>query len=300
MNKVIILLLAVFVLVGCDSSAFKENMDKGQQALKEQKYFEAIKVFSEAAKEKPNDQRVTEPLAEAKKKMEEEQKKIVSDYYQFVIDRKYEDAYDLLSETTKKNVSKDDFDLYQQLRSEIMKFENFKVEKGKESNTFSVTERSTNYFDGKEVVSSSIRKLVRENDTWKIIREANEGWKEKIAYDYNVIGGMYLYGKGKDKDLNLAAEYFDKAITKDPTFENAYFGLGYAYAELRRNSEALKAYQTFVDKVKDDKEKSDALVNMGIIYASMGNRKKAQETLQEAIKLDNTNEYAKTTLAAIK
>jgi tetratricopeptide (TPR) repeat protein len=89
------------------------------------------------------------------------------------------------------------------------------------------------------------------------------------------IGDMYYHSRQYEK----AIPYFLKTIEMDSAFNYAHFHLGSTYRELARYEEALEEYKKEIN-LKTGTELT-ALACMGVLYARMGDRSKAEAVLKE-------------------
>jgi len=103
------------------------------------------------------------------------------------------------------------------------------------------------------------------------------------------VGDMYYHSRQYEK----AIPYFLKTIEMDSTFNYAHFNLGGVYRELGRYEEALIEFQKEVN-LKTGTELA-ALSNVGVMYARMGNFKKAKEIL-DILNERSKKEYVPPTL----
>lgn len=237
---------------------------------------------------------------------------VIDKYYQSIIDGNFEDAYNSLSEANKKNISKDDFIIFIGASNESQKLKSYKAVKNKELKKaqldnieyqnvveFNITETCINYADGnKEENISYPRNVVNDNGVWKVHREGD--FKKTLSSRYALVARMYMEGKGKDKNLNEAARYYNEAIKADPLSNAPYYGLGLVYSDLMRYDEAIEKMNTFISKTSEDEPLSDAYNVLGLCYLGKAQRDKAREAFNMALEYNSGNEYAKTNLKSYR
>ena len=237
---------------------------------------------------------------------------VLNDYYQKIKDSNVEGAYDLLSEASKKNFTKEDFVEWQSMQKQVSTLKNFKVEKASESkNTeldgvkykniveFTVTETDFDMYQNKEDNINYKRDAVNDNGVWKIYRGKENG-KELIAEVSNSLAYLYIEGKGgKTKDLNQAATILNNGIKSSQDFPSIYYTLAAVYKDLGRTDEALSSINTFLSKEADNKNKSDGYNVLGTIYISKHDADNAKNAYNKALELNPDNQYAKTNLASL-
>ena len=127
---------------------------------------------------------------------------------------------------------------------------------------------------------------------------AKVGTKNAEAYRL-YLRGRYLYESWTPKDLKAAAEFFDQAVAKDPSYAAAYAGLVDVYA--------IQGYEGYIsgtglmDKARsaarrafeldnNNPESHAALANLDFNY--FWNFPEAAEEIQKALTLDPNSAYA--------
>jgi TolB-like protein len=127
---------------------------------------------------------------------------------------------------------------------------------------------------------------------------AKVGTKNAEAYRL-YLKGRYLYESWTPKDLKAAAEFFDQAVAKDPSYAAAYAGLVDVYA--------IQGYEGYIsgtglmDKARsaarrafeldnNNPESHAALANLDFNY--FWNFPEAAEEIQKALTLDPNSAYA--------
>lgn len=237
---------------------------------------------------------------------------VINKYYQNVKDGNFETAYDIMTEQNKKNISKEDFNLFQQLNNEIQRFKDFKIEKVNDLKDkeldgtiyvyaveFNVTEIVEDYYDDKKEKSNSYKAfVVGDNGVWRIYKDLDI--KKEISANYVDIGWMYLEGKGKDLNRNEAVINFKLALEFDRENADAYYGIGAAYEELGRYDESIEQLNLALAKNNDNKFQSNIYNILGLNYAGKEDYQKAEESYNKAIELNPDNEYARNNLSILK
>ena len=239
-------------------------------------------------------------------------KEVLNKYYENVKNGNFESAYEVLAEQNKKNISKEDFILYEQLNNEIMRLKNFKIEKVRDlkeiklggtpykyATEFNVTEIIEDYYDDKKEKSNNFTVfVVDDNGTWKVFKDLDI--KKAISSNLVQLGWMYTEGKGKDKNFNEAAINFKRALDYDKENADAYYGLGVVYHYSERYDESIAQLNLALAKSDDKAFKSDVYNVLGLSYIGKENYKKAKEAYNKALELNPNNEYAKNNLVQLK
>ncbi|NLW05630.1 MAG: tetratricopeptide repeat protein [Pseudomonadaceae bacterium] len=239
-------------------------------------------------------------------------KEAVVKYYDSVKNGNFEAAYEIMAEQSKKNISKEDFVLYQQLNREIMRLKDFKIEKVQDLRNielegssykfaaeFNITETIEEYYDDKKEKSNTYKVLVvDDNNAWKVYKDLDI--KKAISSNYAEIGWMYAVGKGKDRNLNEAAINFKRALEYDKENADAYYGLGVVYHDSGRYDESIKQLNLALTKSNDKAFQSNVYNVIGLSYVGKENYQKAKEAYNKAIELDPNNEYARNNLSMLK
>ncbi|MDS1004926.1 tetratricopeptide repeat protein [Clostridium sporogenes] len=238
---------------------------------------------------------------------------VLNNYYQNVKDGNVEGAYETLSEQTKKNFTKEDFSRWLDIKKETTTLKETKLEKDNEYKNkeldgikfknvmeFKVTEKINNLYDNKDKSLNYKRSVVNDNGNWKVYRGKENG-KQLVADSLRELGWLYIEGKGsKTKDLNQAATILNEALKYDKELPGIYYGLAYVYSDLGRYDEAMKQAKLFIEKTKDNKEKSDGYNVLGIIYQYKNQYNEGKKCFDESLKLNPDNQYAKTNLENLK
>jgi tetratricopeptide (TPR) repeat protein len=96
----------------------------------------------------------------------------------------------------------------------------------------------------------------------------------------------------KDED-QAAADIFQKAISLDPDFADAYLKLAMSYEVLGKKSEAeeeyKKAAEAYQKYVRHNQKDAKVYFNMGLAYNRLGKPDEAVKAFRQAAKLDEEN-----------
>jgi tetratricopeptide (TPR) repeat protein len=230
-------------------------------------------------------------------------------YYEDVVKKDVESAYNRLSIESQKNFSKDDFVLWHNLHTEVNKLVKADVELlEKEKNfeidgviynevaTFSVIETVEEFYDSKEQVYTSERYVVSEDGEWKIYRGKEDG-SLKVSELYNALSWMYLEGNGKSKDINQGLMVIKEGLNYNSDFIPLHYGLCYSYYTLGRYDESIEACERLIELSYDDETQQSNTYNiLGLSYQEKGDIESAKDCFERALDLDPNNEYARTNL----
>jgi superkiller protein 3 len=109
--------------------------------------------------------------------------------------------------------------------------------------------------------------------------------KPEVVYGNPAV----FYKKGKKQfDLHHYQSSFNflrQALEIDPTYAQAYFGLGYLYARFDMNDAAVRMYEM---ALRFDPNHIDAMNNLGMMYFHAGNYDDAVELFQKAIAMGDS------------
>ncbi len=237
---------------------------------------------------------------------------VIEAYYTDILQGDYVAAFEKLTELNQKSFGQEEFVLLQRLYAETTPLKEFKVEKKREVKdlnfngtnykygvVFKVVETTEDYYNGKKESFTYERTVVADNGHWKVLRDESS-LKSAIARAYDMLGWMYLEGKGKTRDVNQGAMMFNKAIEMDEQYAPAYYSLAVAYITVGRYDEAIEKAETYLSKAQDPSEQSMAYNVLGLGYSSKGDYVKARDAYKKALELDPKNEYARTNLTAVE
>lgn len=99
-----------------------------------------------------------------------------------------------------------------------------------------------------------------------------------------------LYNLSKDKfdhyDYDGSFKLLKQALSVDPTFARAYFGLGYLYARFDMDDTAVRMYEM---ALRFDPRHAESINNLAMMYLGAGNKDEAKSLLQKAVAIDPQN-----------
>lgn len=110
---------------------------------------------------------------------------------------------------------------------------------------------------------------------------------EKPEVVYGNPASFYTKGK-KQFDLHHYQSSFNflrQALEIDPTYAQAYFGLGYLYARFEMNDAAVRMYEM---ALRFDPNHIDAMNNLAMMYFHAGNYDDALELIQKAVAMGDS------------
>jgi tetratricopeptide (TPR) repeat protein len=109
---------------------------------------------------------------------------------------------------------------------------------------------------------------------------------------YINLGEIYA----KKGDLDKAEKALEEAIVRDPKRTSAFINLGAVY-DLKK--EFRKAAEVLIKALNIDPGKVNAYLNLGVVFAKMGKIKKAIEAFEEGLRRDPKNVSIMNNLAVI-
>ena len=151
-------------------------------------------------------------------------------------------------------------------------------------------ELELDYSTNEEKTLTSRRYVIGENGTWKMYRSIT---KADIADEYEYVGRMYLYGKGKTQSTTTAIEYFNNSLKYNSASDYPHYYLGVAYYYQQKYTESMAEEQLCINNTSEVALKSDAYNIIGLDYAEKSDLTNAKSAFEKALQLDPTNEYAK-------
>jgi len=116
------------------------------------------------------------------------------------------------------------------------------------------------------------------------------------AFDYNLRARNFLYKQSKN-NVQFAIQFFEKAITLDSRYAEAYAGMAeayalkYAYFE-RKNVWLDKALELSLKAIMYDSTLAEAYAALGLSYYYKGSFDEALTAVQKALGLDSNNFFA--------
>ena len=96
-----------------------------------------------------------------------------------------------------------------------------------------------------------------------------------------------LYSLGREKEaISVYEEILEKKskIDKDDLIDKAHFGLAWAYLKLARLDDAVKQFQTVIERTSDRTAKIRALCHIGDVYQDAGNLQRALDAYDKILK----------------
>jgi len=235
---------------------------------------------------------------------------VLSAYYQSVIDGDFIKAYNMHTEAYKQRNSQEDFSTYMNTLREFTTLSGSKVEKIKEEKNrevegkkyrrvveLSVVEQIKDLVSNKDTTSNYIRLVVSEGDQWMLHRDGDI--KQSVADNLAFIGSMYMFGEGKEVNVNEAIKYYKKSLEYVPNDGKVQNVLAAAYLGAKRMKEAAETAQAALVNAKDNLSLSEVHNVLGLIAEEGGNFNDAKMEFEKAVELNPDNEYAKTNLARI-
>ncbi len=152
-------------------------------------------------------------------------------------------------------------------------------------------------FDIQEKVSGQIVEalMVKLSPTEKVVLSKRSTVNAE-AFDYNLRARNYLYRQSKN-NVQFAIQFFEKAITIDPRYAEAYAGMAEAYAVRyayfeRKDVWLDKALELSLKAIMYDSTLSEAYAALGLSYYYKGTFNEALGSVQKALSLDPNNFFA--------
>jgi len=123
------------------------------------------------------------------------------------------------------------------------------------------------------------------------------------AFDYNLRARNYLYRYSKNY-IQFAIQFFEKAISLDSRYAEAYAGLGEAYAVKyayfeRKGIWLEKAMELSLKAIMYDPSLSEAYAALGLVYFYKASYDEALTAVQKALALDANNFFGCWILARV-
>jgi len=123
------------------------------------------------------------------------------------------------------------------------------------------------------------------------------------AFDYNLRARNYLYRYSKNY-IQFAIQFFDKAISLDSRYAEAYAGLGEAYAVKyayfeRKDVWLEKAMELSLKAIMYDPSLSEAYAALSLVYFYKASYDEALTAVEKALELDSNNFFGYWILARV-
>lgn len=109
------------------------------------------------------------------------------------------------------------------------------------------------------------------------------------AYAYYNLGLVYTEAGAYPQSIVV----YQKALELDPTIWQSYQNMSVVYSYMNENQKALESIQKAVDASPNN---PSLLTNMGLIYLKLGQKDKAQQALSQSLRIDPTDEKARSGL----
>lgn len=231
---------------------------------------------------------------------------LINSYYQYIRNEDYGSAYDLLAGANQNMYSKDDFTLYFSLNRSYTQYKDYQIAKVNEYKNmvldnskfprvieYNVTENLTMDSDSNNPKNALYKVyIVADSGHWRIYR-LKEDMKLSISNEYCSIGYMYQTGKGRDKDVTLAEESFNNAVSYDKDNPVPYFNLGMLYYQTNKIDNAITIFQEYMAKDIDKQEESDACNMLAFCFVGKHDKKTALGYFEKALELNPENKNIK-------
>lgn len=154
------------------------------------------------------------------------------------------------------------------------------VQTAKVVSTTVVTGSFQNIFTLQDDVSFSLAKSLNIEVPEELKKEIKSSSPSSLtAYEYYSKGYDYAWNQ---KDTDKAIEHYQKAISIDPNYENALFGLGYIYNERKEYRKAIEYY----NKLAALYPKKDVFNNLGLAYSGLEDIPNAEKWYRKSLELD--------------
>jgi len=156
--------------------------------------------------------------------------------------------------------------------------------KGKLEDVFDIQEKVS-----KQIVDALMLKL---SPVEKVVLTKRSTMNAE-AFDCNLRARDFL-GRRTKTSVNMAIQFFQKAIEHDPRYASAYAGLGESYGALYRDFERKeiwldRALEVSLKAIMYDATLSEAYAALALAYFGKKSLDEAQEACQRAIVLDQNN-----------
>ncbi len=109
----------------------------------------------------------------------------------------------------------------------------------------------------------------------------------KSHIPYNGIAEIYRDNK---KDMNMAMEWYRKALAIKPTERKANYGIGYCLNSQQKYAEAVPY---IIKAIENEKTYAAAYTELGYSYFKLNNEAEAEKNLLQSLKLNPTNESSR-------
>lgn len=236
---------------------------------------------------------------------QEDPEEVLDRYYRLVQVEKFSAAYDLLSELTRQEISREDYIRAYELQGEMDSLLLAELEKVREDREKKLEGRTYHYVaefkvtetlklhtekEREVLMDPYTRYMVSENGQWKVFRgdEDLKGLLGDILIElaYHLITGEVL-----EKDL-IRGESLLKEALEEPEHGEAYYWLGYLSLEQGSYEKVLDYVEDYLKGELEGVDQGDAWVLTGSAYEGLGNMEEARKAYEEALAADPGNQYA--------
>lgn len=236
---------------------------------------------------------------------------VVNKYFDNIKSDNFSENYDYLSNESKKDWTKENYDEFERMKLEAYPVTEVKVEKNNEYKDkeidgikyqevveYNVTEFYHDKYNDNDANSNYVMDVVNENSEWKIyLGEKNV--EEKISQAKYNVAIMYFTGKGENEDADKAQDIVNESIKENPEYSNSYYLLGCMYNYLGRYDEVISIGEQNIDKAKTDEEKSNQYYMIGKAYEGKKDYTKAKDCYTQSLEANANNKYAKSNLSKL-
>ncbi|MDU1232645.1 MULTISPECIES: tetratricopeptide repeat protein [unclassified Clostridium] len=239
---------------------------------------------------------------------------VISSYYDNIKSEKFDDAYEVLASINQSQWAKEDYEEIEKYQMEFNPMKDYSLDKIAQYNEkdidgvnfknvveYNVTEKIHNNYSDKDIDNEYTRYVVDDGGEWKVYKSEMDDPQQKLSEAIFWVALLYEDGKGgKDQDLNKAATLLNDSVTKESVYEGAYYEFGVVLCKLQRFDESISNINSYLECIDDDKSKSNAFNVLGLDYEGKEEYSKAKDYFNEAIQLDDNNQYAKTNLQQLE
>ena len=231
----------------------------------------------------------------------------IEDYYNLVMDGKFEQSYDYLSAKSKKDFPLKDYIEYEDIRSKAYNLTDYEIEKLENTTDDKIMVFMNNtrinkfYSDGKDNSTPEIVFLEKEDNNYKI--ELGDLFKYYTSWSYDSVAFEKLWND--DKDYDEVIYLSKKSLEIEPLNHRAYDNIVAAYTLSKNSDLALETISEYLTLYKYmDNEDDRVLANM---YHQKGYNLWVKDNIEGAIKafsksleIDPNNEKAMDAIVELK
>jgi adenylate cyclase len=151
----------------------------------------------------------------------------------------------------------------------------------------------TDLFLVQKQISREIAAKLGVSLTGEELKRASKDYTENVEAYQLYLKGRYFWNKRTPEDLQRAANYFEQAITKDPSYALAYSGLadahlymGYAFGRTRPREAMPKAKEAALKALELDDSLAEAHISLGLKFVYDWDWAGAESEFKRAIQLN--------------